>query len=335
MTTRPEYDFLEAAKRGLAWILTHQRPDGSFCAPERGIGGYYKVPYLLTVSGHLRQAQRLLSWVAQHHFTSEGDFRAVEGKAQASFHDSWPVYGNAWLILGAHRAGRWDLSQQGITYLLRYQVPVGGFYALDGETHFLEPVCTSWGGLAALTTGQLGAACRAGDLLTGLATNQPEPDRFYYRLDLEGNLITEVPPDAALFHYIDATRRQQIYYNPGIILIFLAHLHRATAKPRYLEAGRRVFQFTERCADDVHRFPPSGKLGMGSALLYSLTGQAEARQAAINVGAYLVKTQTAEGFWRLPDVEAYNVVPDKDDFEIRLDLTTEFCIFLTEIAALI
>lgn len=335
MSDRDERGFFEAARRGIGWIVQQQRPDGSFCAPEDGMGGYYKVPYALSLAGHPRAAQRLLAWVARHHFTASGDFRAPQRKARGTAHDAWPAYGNAWLILGAHRAGRWDLSRRGIAFLLAAQVPAGGFCALDGESRFLEPVCTSWGGLAALATGHTAAALRAGDLLTGLARRQTDPDRFYYRMDVEGNLRTDVPAGKELQYFVDATRPGQIYFNPGIALIFLAHLYRATNESRYLDAGKSLFDFTERCAEDVHRFPPSGKLGYGSALFHALTGDPRARRAAGSVASYLAETQTAEGFWRLPDVPIYQAIEDKDGPEIRLDVTAEFSIFLMEIAALL
>ena len=274
-----------------------------------------------------------MEWVAEHHFTAAGDFRAPERKAHEPAHDAWPVYANAWLVQGAHRVGRWDLSLRGAEFILRYQTPVGGFYALDGETRFLEPVCTSWGGLAVLTTGHVEAACRAGDLLTHLAETQPDLERFYFRMDTEGNLITDVPAGSELLYYVDATCSKQIYYNPGIALIFLCHLYRATGNERYLNASREIFLFTERCADDVHRFPPSGKLGSGSALMYAITGSPEARRAAVRVGEYLVETQTSEGFWRLPDEGPYSSLKDRDGFEIRLDLSAEFSTFLMEIAS--
>ncbi|MFV1967618.1 MAG: hypothetical protein ACC628_19490 [Pirellulaceae bacterium] len=206
MTDRDVRPFLEAADRGLNWIVEQQNRDGSFCRPEDGIGGYYKVA---------------------------------------------------------------------------------------------------------------------------------DPDRFYYRMDIEGNLLTDVPDGQELFYYVDATRCEQIYYNPGIALIFLAHLYLATGETRYLDAGKTLFDFTQRCAADVYRFPPSGKLGYGTALLYALTGDPQARRTARDVGAYLTETQTGEGFWRLPDVAVYQAIEEKDDFEIRLDITAEFSIFLMEIAALI
>jgi rhamnogalacturonyl hydrolase YesR len=154
-------------------------------------------------------------------------------------------------------------------------------------------------------------------------------------MDVEGNVVTDVPAGAELFYYVDATRPKQIYFNPGIALIYLSQLYRATGEEEYLEAGQQVFRFTEGCAEDVYRFPPSGKLGFGSALLYSITGVPAARRAALRVAEYLVETQTPEGFWRLPDEELYAAVQDKDGFDTRLDLCSEFTTFLLEIAAMI
>ena len=323
----------EAARRGIAWIVAQQRADGSFCDSEDGVGGYYKVPFALALAGHQREALHLVQWVGEHHLTAEGDFRAPQRKAHEAAHDRWPIYSNAWLVQGAHRLGRWDVSLRGAEFLLRYQVPSGGFYALDGQTRFLEPVCTSWGGLAALATGHAGAARRAGDLLVRLVRDQPNPQRFYFRMDTEGGLITDVPDGEELSHYVDATRLRQIYYNPGITLIFLTNLYRATGKERYLSASEEILRFTERCAEDVYGFPPSGKLGSGCALLYAITGSQEARRAAGRVGDYLAETQTQEGFWRLPDEEPYSSLSDRDGFEIWLDIPAEFSAFLLEIAS--
>ncbi|MCB0186986.1 MAG: hypothetical protein KDE31_22120, partial [Caldilineaceae bacterium] len=134
-----------AAGRGVAWILAQQRADGSFCDPDAGVGAYYKVPSTLAVAGEWRAAHRLLQWVAEHHLTASGDFRAPERKAQEPIHESWPAYANAWLIQGAQRVGRWDIARQGMAFLQTLQLPSGGYYALDGDTQFLEPVGTSWG----------------------------------------------------------------------------------------------------------------------------------------------------------------------------------------------
>ncbi|MFN8488068.1 MAG: hypothetical protein U0350_10775 [Caldilineaceae bacterium] len=327
--------FQASANRGIAWILAQQRADGSFCTVEDGVGSYYKVPYTLALAGQLRPAQRLLNWVAQHHLTAEGNFRAAERKAREPIHDSWPVYANAWLILGAQRLGRWDLARRGMAFLENYQLPIGGFYALDGERPFLEPVGVAWGGLAALSTGYLPQAQRAGTILVRMVEQQPDVQRFYFRMDEQGQLITAPPPGGELQTYVDATRPKQIYYNPGIALIFLCHLYRATGEGAYLQAAEQILAFTERCASDVHRFPPSGKLGCGAALLYALTGNPVAQRAAVNVGAYLVESQNAAGWWGLPDEEPYSSLANKDSYDVILDVTAEFSTFLLEIAALV
>lgn len=331
----PIPQFVATARRGVAWMLAQQRADGAFCAPEDGVGGYYKVPSALAVAGEWRAAHRLLTWVAAHHLTHEGDFRAPQRKAHEPIHESWPVYANAWLIQGAHRVGRWDLSLQGMAFLARWQAPQGGYYAREGEDKFLEPVGMAWGGLAALTTGQVAAARLAGDQLVRLVDLQPDPMRFYYRLDADGTLMTTMAAGAELSYYVDASKTKQIYYNPGIALIFLCHLYRATALECYLQAARTIFAFTTRCAADVHRFPPSGKLGLGCALLYALTGDAQARQAALNVGAYLVETQGRDGVWRLPDEEPYSSLKHRESFDVLLDITAEFTTFLLEMAAVL
>ncbi len=332
MTDERVLGYLNASDRGIGWILDQQREDGSFCDPGDGVGSYYKVPYALSVSGHPGEALRLADWVARHHFTRDGDFRAPERKSLEPAHDAWPVYSNAWLVMGLHRIGRFDQSLRGAEFLLRYQLPSGGFFSLDADNRFIEPVCTSWGGLAALTTGRLAEARHAADLLSRMAVEQPDPGRFYFRMDTAGNLTTDVPPGEDLSYYVDAARTAQIYYNPGISLIFLAYLHRATGESRYLEACQALFAFAERCADDAYRFPPSGKLGLGAALLYEITGADEARRAARTVADYLVETQLPDGSWILPDVGPYKALRNREGFEIRLDITAEFSIFLREIA---
>lgn len=332
MSAAPE-QFQEAAHRGVAWILAQQRGDGSFSDPTDGIGGYYKLPYALSLTGHTRQAMALCRWIARHHFTPEGDFGPDAAGAAGARHERWPTYRQAWLVLGLHRLGRWDLSLAGAGYLLRHQLPGGGFYATEGEARLVEPVCTSWSGLAVLATGHVGAATRAGDALVRMVESQPDPGRFYFRMTEGGELVTEVPQGEELFHYVDAGRPQQVYYNPGIALIFLADLYRATGSAPYLAACHQLLDFAGRCAGDVYRFPPSGKLGFGCALLYELTGREEARQGASALGDYLVETQTEEGTWKLPDAGPYRGAKYRHNAAIDLDITAEFSVFLTEIAA--
>ncbi len=327
--------YRETSRRAARWIVARQNPDGSFFDVEDGIGGYYKVPYALAVSGEVQEAVKLLEWVGAHHFTGEGDFRAPGRKARAAFHDEWPVYGNAWLIQAAHRLGWFDLSFRGAEFLRRSQSPSGGFIVLERGQPYLEGVCTSWGGLAQLTVGNLESAARAIGCLQRLVEQQPDPARFYFRLTTDGELITKVPAEVELSYYVDSAQRKQVYYQPGIMLIFLCRYYLATRDETVLETAQEVFEFTQRCADDVYRFPPSGKLGLGSALLASITGRPEPRQAAETVAQYLMDTQIHNGCWSLPDEEVYRTIKNKTDPEIVMDITAEFATFLCEIAGLL
>lgn len=327
--------YLQSARRAARWIVDRQRPDGSFFDVEAGVGGYYKVPYALAAAGFVPEAMRLFDWVRAHHFTAEGDFRAPSRKATLDFHEDWPMYSSAWLIQGAHRLGRFDLSFRGAEFLLGYQAACGGFHAPDRENSAIDTLGTSWAGLAELTVGNLDAARSAVRCIEGLVSQQPDPTRFYFRVTPEGTLVTDVPDGAELGYFVDSSRDQQIYFHPGIALVFLCRWHQATAEASALEAGRTIFDFTQRCQDDVYRFPPSGKLGFGSALLASITGNAKAGEAARSVADYLVSTQGDDGCWVLPDVAIYEIVEDKQDPEILLDVTAEFTAFLCEIAVLL
>ena len=330
MTDSLSREFLAAATRAADWIAAQRGEDGSFCAPTDGTDSYYKIPSALALAGRYREALHLAHWIGEHHFSSEGDFGG-EGNRGAD-HERWPTYRNAWLVQGLHRLGRWDLSLPGAEFLLSYQLPSGGVYALEGEGRIIEPVCTSWTGMAALTTGHLAAARRAGDLLVRMAREQPVSGRFYFRMTPAGELITDAPEAGSLHAYVDADLPQQIYYNPGIALIFLSHLYRATSEESYLDAGRALLSFCDQCAADVYAFPPSGKLGLGCALLYELTGLPAARDGARRVGEYLVESQLPEGIWRLPAVAPYEAPKFRGSREIDLDIAAEFSVFLTQIS---
>lgn len=334
MNTRCD-TYLESARRASRWIVGRQNADGSLFDVEAGVGGYYKVPYALGISGFATEAVRLLRWVREHHFTREGDFRGPSQKATLSFHDDWPTYSNSWLVQGAHRLGQFDLSFGGAKFLLSHQAPCGGFLSVEAGKPFVECLSTSWAGLAELTVGQLDPAAAAAECLQRLVAAQPDPTRFYFRMTPDGELITDVPEGAALGYHVDAQSPHQIYFHPGIAMIFLCRWHLATGDANALDAAQTIFDFTQRCQDDVYCFPPSGKLGFGCALLGSITGDARPRKAAETLGDYLVETQHEDGYWVLPDVEVYGAIEDKKDPELLTDVTAEFATFLCEIAAIL
>ncbi|MCX6030530.1 MAG: glycoside hydrolase family 88 protein [Chloroflexi bacterium] len=323
-------DYQAAIGRGVAWLLEEQRSDGSFSAPDEGVDSFYKIPYAFGVTGQAPAAQRLLDWVACHCFTAEGDLRSPARKSQGDFHREFYTYANSWLVIGCQRLGRFDLAYRGLGFILRFQDPrTGGFFA---EPDFLaagrgrqDIVCASQGGLACLYLGQLEAARRAGEFLLELIGLQPEPERrLYATLDPAEGLVTRYPEDKALRHVVDAASPTQWYFYPGIAMGFLGQLYRATGERHYLEAAARYFAFTTRCQGDVYQTPPSGKIGWGASVLYAITGEPHYRQAAEEVGDYLVGSQQPGGWWQSP-------TSDPALRYIWHDFTAEFVVWLSEI----
>ena len=334
MTSNPQ-QYVESARRAAQWIVDCQRPDGSFFDADMGISGYFKIPYALGISGFVPEAVRLLRWVAQNHFTAEGDFRSPRRKASTTKHDDWPTYSNAWLIQAAHRLNQFDLSFHGAEYLLKHRAPCGGFHALENGKPYIECLCTAWAGMAQLSVGNITVAAGVAQCLQSLVDQQPDPSRFYFRTTTDGQLITDVPDGAALGYYVDSTREDQIYYHPGVAMIFLCRYYLATGEASALRTAETIFAFSERCRPDVYAFPPSGKLGVGCALLASITGKPEPRRAAESVADYLVATQQPDGYWRLPEVDIYRTITNKDSLEITMEISSEFTAWLWEIVALL
>ncbi|MBC8231078.1 hypothetical protein H8E77_16110, partial [bacterium] len=107
---------------------------------------------------------------------------------------------------------------------------------------------------------------------------------------------------------------------------FLTRLYLATLDKKYLATAAEIFDFTFRCADDAYRTPPSGKSGLGCALLYDITGDIRARDKAIELADYLMEIQHPDGAW------GFTL---NDAFETLVDITAEFTVFTTEITAIL
>src|SRR5579864_4815623 len=101
--------FREARDRGGDYLVKQLRPDGTFGLPERGLADYCKVAVALQVCGASAEANRLCHWIRQHGMLTNGDFGPRPPEANAH----WYTYYNAWVIMGGHRQGHFDISQKG------------------------------------------------------------------------------------------------------------------------------------------------------------------------------------------------------------------------------
>ena len=332
---------LNAIERSADWLVSRQGEGGSLKL-EGGVIArdpqcYYKVVWPLSLAGRLREADLTAGYVKSKFMLENGDFSGGEPRSEEEwFQWRYYTYLNVWIVIGAHRLGRFDISIPGIQYMLKYRDPQTGGFCNEKpypKGRYIEDALTaSYNGLACLYLGKLSEACGAGDFLVKLLRLQPEfEERFYTAFDATDGLITDFPPEEAVYRVVETGEREQYYYFLGYPIIFLSKLYLATNDDRYLEAAKEYFNFTKSCQDDVYASPPSGKLGWGCAALHGITGDEDVGEAVKSEVRYLLETQDEEGCWsRFPGFKLYlNGEPYPTSG--RIDLTAEFCAWLSEI----
>lgn len=303
--------YREAAQRGASWLLAQQNPDGSFIRPDLQADVYHKAVLALMLSGHVAASNRLLTWIKAYDLQPDGRLRR--------FDEGLGLYKTSWICQGAHRMGRFDISVPVMDFIQRCQAPCGGFFQSPELTEYVEPVSSSWAGVAAIYLGRMEAARRCAGCLEQMLAQQPDPRRFYFHMSPEGQLRTH---EGAPF--VDATQPQQAYYCPGIAALFAMRLYMATGEDRALRLARGMVDFQLTCAEDAFAYITSGKSGVATALLYAATGAQDALDATLSVADYMTAKQSPEGWW---------CNPHADNMVIRLDHTAEMVIWLTEIVA--
>lgn len=285
--------FCAARDRGGAWLLAQQRPNG-------GIPDYYKALMALHVCGHISAAHRLCDWILAHEMTPQGDFgrRPVESKGERY------AYVNAWIVIGAHRLGRFDLSHRGMDFLMSFRDPEsGGFYSSqtrrDAGTK-QDLMVVGFCGLAGLYTGRLDVARGAGRWLAMLMAAQPSfPEKLYTVYSRADGLHT-VPgaDDPRRYVVVSRATSDQLFFQPGIAGAFLALLFQATQEAEWLDLAKHYMRFAENASDHLFALLRAGKIGWAAAQLAAVTGEGKYTSMAARVGDNLIAAQSRHGFWR-------------------------------------
>ena len=309
--------YQEAGRRAAEFILSHQRPDGSFTGKDFQEDVYHKTAYSLSVAGFFAEAHRLLDWMARHDLMPSGELRHYYSPGRMQ------VYKDAWACIGAHRLGRFDISYPVMTFISTFQAPCGGFPCESKEDPWVRSLTTAWAGHAALYLGRLTVATLAGDCLIEMLRQQPDPNKFYFMMSLDGRLAT--PDWTEHCPCIDAAKPAQQYWEAGIAIIFLCRLYQATGERHYLDGATKLFEFKLRCQPDGFAHGNAGKDGLGAAIYFTITGDERAKAAACSEADFLCDTQQPDGSW------AFDYEPD--NLVIRLDHAAEYNIWLQEIAA--
>lgn len=318
--------YREAAAKAAKWLCSIQNPDGSMNPVEKGALTYYKIPRGLAIAGRLEEAHALLDWARETIFTAEGDF-AAERKA---FHHYHYTYSSAWFIWAAHLLSRFDISYKGMEYLRRFRNPRTGGYCSEAtysrERHNEQDLLSiSFNAFVGLHMGMLEEAETAAKLVRSIIEQQPEPDRtFWLRVDAEGGLITRVAPncDEPRFYALEVKAPAQYYYYLGAAMVFLAKLYSVTRSERHLETAEIVHKICLTCHEDVFLTDGTGKVGLGSAYLYKITGEEKYAVSAARSCEFLTADQHPDGYW------ARGGSPTASS-------TAEFVVWLSEVAAML
>ncbi len=315
----------EARERGADYLVSNQRADGAVGNPEKdGLGPYYKTLWALGASGRIHEANRLASWIAHEVLTEEGDFA---GDLRGKIFDRSYAYPNAWMIIGAHKLGRYDISRRGIEFLMLLHHETGGFrIERDNEDAVQDILNTSQAGNACLATGHVAEAKSVGRFLRTVYEAQPDPAHELFFVYKPGQgLRTQFPEERQKIHSIRHDTPRQAYFNMGIAAAFLARLAMSTGDGSWAVLGRDYLGLAFNVLDEMYETAQVGKVGWGAALVYQNSGDEKMRKLAERVGEAMCAQQTDTGGW--DNTGGY--INDA----IRIEVTAEFVVLLDEMIA--
>lgn len=321
----------DASQRGAGYLRSRQRDDGLIGSPM--ILDYYKAPWALAAAGYHREAWRLLDWIKAHAQTEPGQFHHGDDFPEVLRSST---YRNIFIMLGAQLAGRFDIVNEAArANLRRYQHPdIGAFYGEQAPHAGVELNTnhTGMAGVFCLYAGMVDEAKRAGAYVLRHLADQPEPDRrFFINTDTHGRLMTELSDATRVWRVLDYNQREGHFWALGTGAAFLAQLFAATDDLRYLKGAQALIRLARHLPAGYEAWASSGKIAWGAARIYAVTGEAEFRLLAEQIGqACFLDTQHADGSWgpfflRMGDGGRGYELP-------VLELTAEFTLLTSELA---
>ena len=316
----------ESRDRGVEYLIGRQRDDGAIGNPEKaGLSPYYKAIWALAAGGRAEEGNRLASWVAANVQTEEGDFA---GPLRGALMDHSYAYPNAWLIVGAHKLGRFDISRRGMEFLLMLQHPETGGFRIqrDNEEAPQDLLNSAQAGNACLFTGRVAEAKNVGKFLRTMWEAQPDPEHELFFVYKPGQgLRTEFPAERQKMHSIRVDTERQMYFNMGIAAAFLARLAMTTGDHEWADLGKKYLSIGFKVLDEMYETAQVGKVGWGAALVYAVTGDEKIRGLGERVGEAMVAQQVEGGGW--------DNTGGFINETIREEVTGEFVVLLDEMIA--
>lgn len=302
-------EYRNAIKKAVDFQLKFQLPDGGYIWDGYAIDAYHKQAYSWALEGHCDEAHRLLNWVRDNKLQKDGQLREYSGD----------LYKHSWMCQGAQRLGRFDVSYPVMSFLLSCQAPCGGFPHFAGDK-LVRAMSTAWTGITALYMGNTDAAIKAAKCCISMLEQQPDENRYYFQMTLDGKLAIEKEYPAAGF--IDTSKLKQCYWEVGFSMLLMDRLFQITKNPEYLSYARRYFEFLLRCSNDNFSYWGSGKGALAAAIYYTYTDDKRALEAALKFCDFIVETQAPNGGFQYED--------ESDELLIYVDHAACFSVWVLE-----
>ncbi len=295
-----------ARTSAVEWLVRRVAGDGEPVGAST-VNHYYRLPWALAIGGRPEAGSRVLAWIERNALTPSGDLRP--GAPQENWNGvGWKrdaaSYPLAIIATGAWHLERFDTALRIVDALAAFQDPqTGGGYVERPElrtTGEQDLLCTAQLGLVALTTGRRAMADAAFGWLERFIEAQPDlPGRLYLCWGKSG-LVTEVPPEKALGHYIDFASPRQTFFNPGIGAAFAGRYWMVTGSEAARRIGRRFIELSDAATEKQFDYRDTvhvGKLAWGSGAMLDVEPDGLFLRNAMRMGRWLVDCQEPDGRW--------------------------------------
>lgn len=296
----------KAVDTAMAWLEPHFDTGEEWSARPLPLLTYHKLPYLMSVRGHLEECRRALSWIKANLMTADGDLRAApaDGKATVA-----QIREKSWVALSAQVSARYDISFAVARFLAHHQGgSTGAVYDVDadGQRETTADVrTTASAGLVFLATGRRREARAAGRFLAGAIQSQTDHDRFYVRVDSLGRAVSRLPREQT--GVVKSTRRGPELSYLAVPIVFLTRLYLATDEAEWRDTAMDYFVFTEQFLKESPDCPDSASMAWAAAALYSVTRRRVYYDSAERLVQTWIDKQRSDGSWRVSRDEAENI----------------------------
>ncbi len=281
-------DCRKAIEKAVDFQTSYQRPDGGYIWDGYAKDAYHKQAYSWMMTGHIRESHKLLDWIVKNKLQVDGQLADYNGD----------VYKHAWLMQGAQRLGRFDVSYPVMNFLAGCQYSNGGFPHFKGDK-VIRAIGTAWTGVSALYAGNMEMAFECAKCCLIMQARQPREDRYYFQMKQDGSLFTEKDDPGAGF--IDTAQLKQCYWEVGFSMLLMCKMYQITHNQAYLESAEKFFEFTMRCREDAYAYWGSGKSALAAANYYMITDDQRARDASLRFMRFVTETQKPNGGFQYED----------------------------------